>query len=84
MILLHPNSLVQYALPIILETVPDSFFDDLKLKLKTSADVAYERLSKIKGIKPVKTSAAMYMMVGFEIDAFKDIVDDIDFCKKLL
>lgn len=69
---------------MILETVPDSFFNELKLKLKTSADAAYARLSKIKGIKPVKTSAAMYMMVGFEINEFKDIVDDIDFCKKLL
>ncbi len=84
MILLHPNSLVQHALPKILGTVPDSFFTDLKLKLKTAADAAYERLLNIKGIKPIKTSAAMYMMVGIEIDEFKDISDDIDFCKKLL
>jgi tyrosine aminotransferase len=84
MILLHPNSLVQHALPKILETVPQSFFDSLKMKLKTAADAAFVRLSTIKGIRPIKTSAAMYMMVGIEPEAFKDIVDDIDFCKKLL
>lgn len=84
MILLHPNSLVQYALPKILGTVPESFFTELKLKLKTAADAAYERLLNIRGIKPIKTSAAMYMMVGIETSEFKDINDDIDFCKKLL
>jgi len=26
----------------------------------------------------------MYMMVGIEPETFEDIVDDIDFCKKLL
>jgi tyrosine aminotransferase len=68
MILLHPSSLVQHALPKILGDVPESFFTELKFKLKTSADAAFERLSNIKGIKPIKSSAAMYMMVGIEID----------------
>jgi aspartate/methionine/tyrosine aminotransferase len=54
------------------------------MKLKSAADAAFDRLSTIKGIRPIKTSAAMYMMVGIETEAFKDIVDDIDFCKKLL
>jgi tyrosine aminotransferase len=84
MILLHPNSLVQHALPRILGDVPDSFFTELKLKLKTAADAAFLRLSSIKGIKPIHTSAAMYMMVGIDTEAFADITDDIDFCKKLL
>jgi tyrosine aminotransferase len=56
----------------------------LKQKLKSSADAAFDRLSTIKGIRPIKTSAAMYMMVGIEIECFKDIKDDVDFCKKLL
>ncbi len=53
---------------MILETVPESFFNDLKHKLKTSADAAYVRLSTIKGIRPIKASAAMYMMVGLDLD----------------
>jgi tyrosine aminotransferase len=84
MILLHPNSLIQYALPKILGSVPESFFEGLKNKLKNSADVAFEQVSNIRGIKAIKTSAAMYMMVGIEVEEFKDIKDDIDFCKKLL
>jgi tyrosine aminotransferase len=56
----------------------------LKNKLKNSADVAFEQVSNIRGIKAIKTSAAMYMMVGIEVEEFKDITDDIDFCKKLL
>lgn len=54
------------------------------MKLKAAADAAFDRLNTIKGVRPIKTSAAMYMMVAIEPDAFKDIVDDLDFCKKLL
>jgi aspartate/methionine/tyrosine aminotransferase len=56
----------------------------MKQKLKETADYAYERLQGIRGIKPMRSKAAMYMMVKIEMDEFVDIVDDIDFCKKLL
>ena len=86
MIPLHPNTLVQAALPKILEDDPEmaAWQADLKLKLKTSAEAGYARISQIKGMKPVKPSAAMYMMVGIYLTAFKDIKDDVDFCKQLL
>lgn len=84
MIQLHPNSLVQHSLPNILANVPDTFFTELKLKLKTASDAAYTRLQGIKGIKPIQSSAAMYMMVSFDTSCFKDIEDDYDFCRKLL
>ena len=35
-------------------------------------------------MKPIKSSAAMYMMIKIELDEFKDIADDITFCKELL
>ena len=54
------------------------------MKLKAAADAAFDRLNTIKGIRPIRTSAAMYMIVYYEPEAFKDIVDDLDFCKKLL
>jgi len=57
---------------------------DLKLKLKTTSNFAFEQLQGIRGITPVKPRAAMYMMVGIEIAEFKDIEDDLDFAKKLL
>jgi hypothetical protein len=37
MIVLHPNSLVQAALPKILNEVPSSFFDGLRSKLKEAS-----------------------------------------------
>lgn len=84
MILLHPSSIVQHSLPKILGEVPESFFTDLKGKLKEASDCAFERLSKVKGVTPIRSSAAMYMMVRIEMDMLNDIEDDIDFCKKLL
>ena len=76
--------MVQAALPKILKDVPESHFDVLKGKLKTTADYAFERLTAIKGVTPIKSSAAMYMMVRVDLEEFKDIEDDVDFAKKLL
>jgi tyrosine aminotransferase len=81
---LHVNSLVQAALPKIFSDLPESHFTGLKSKLKSSADAAFTRLSNIKGIKPIKSSAAMYLMVEVQPEHFKDISDDIAFSKKLL
>lgn len=50
MIVLHPNSLVQAALPKILTEVPQSHLDGMRTKLKEAAEVAYERFSKIPGL----------------------------------
>lgn len=84
MILLHPCSLVQAAVPKILAETPESHFDNMRTLLKASADAAYERFSKIPGLHPVQSSAAMYMMVRYDPDYFEDIADDVDFVKKLL
>lgn len=84
MIQLHPTSLVQAALPQILDTVPESFFENLKGKLREASTYAYERVGKIKGITPVKAQAAMYLFCMFDPEVFEGISDDIDFCKKLL
>jgi aspartate/methionine/tyrosine aminotransferase len=75
---------VQFALPKILGEVPESHFEGLKSKLKEASMTAFERLSKIKGVTPIKSSAAMYMMVRIDLDLLTDIADDVDFCKKLL
>jgi aspartate/methionine/tyrosine aminotransferase len=84
MILLHPNSLVQASLPKILGEVPEEHFVDLKEKLQTSSNALFEALSNVDGVRPVQSSAAMYMMVEIKIEFFKDIENDVDFCKKLL
>jgi len=84
MIQLHPNTLVQFALPKILKEVPDSFYENMKAKLSASSQAAFSRLSTIRGVTPIRSSAAMYMMVRIECDQFSDIGDDIEFCRKLL
>lgn len=84
MILLHPCSLVQAALPKILAETPQSHFEGMKDKLRASAKTAFERFSTIPGLIPVQSSAAMYMMVRIDLDYFEDIENDVDFVKKLL
>jgi len=84
MIWLHPSSLVQQALVKILRDVPESYFEKTKAKLKEASDKACEVLTGIRGVKPVRSKGAMYMMVLIEHDEFEDIEDDVDFCKKLL
>lgn len=84
MIQLHPNSLVQSALPRILKEVPDSHFDNMKQKLAFTSQLAFTRLSTIRGVTPIRSSAAMYMMVRIDFEEFEGISDDVDFCAKLL
>lgn len=84
MIILHPCSLVQAAVPRILAETPESHFDNMRNRLKESGKAAFERFSKIPGLIPVQSSAAMYMMVRFDPDYFEDITDEVDFVKKLL
>lgn len=84
MIQLHPTSLVQAALPRILKEVTDADLSSMKAKLRTASRHAFEKLSGIRGIQPVRACAAMYMMVRIDLSQFKDIKSDIEFCQKLL
>ncbi len=43
----------------------------------------YNLLSDIRGIKPIKTNAGLYIMVRIDISTLKDIKDDLDFAKKI-
>jgi len=76
--------LVQFALPKILKEVPDSHFENMKVQLAASSQTAFSRLSSIRGVTPIRSSAAMYMMVRINFEEFSDITDDVDFCKQLL
>jgi len=53
----------------------------MKTKLKQVADLAYSRISIIRGLKPVKSTAAMYMMINIDMEQFTGFEDDVDFCK---
>lgn len=83
-LILGPNSLAQSVLTEILENTPADFFEDLMKVLEDNSNFSLEKISKIKGLKPVVAQGAMYQMIEVEISAFKDITDDMDFMRKLL
>ena len=64
--------------------VPDSFFEETKEKLLKASNHLFEIFDKIDGLHPIRAKGAMYMMIKIVIDQFKDIKDDVDFCKKML
>ena len=58
--------------------------DNMKGKLLASSSAAYDFIKDIRGVTPIKPSAAMYMMIRIEMDEFEGFEDDVDFCHKLL
>ncbi|KAI8376715.1 tyrosine aminotransferase [Choanephora cucurbitarum] len=82
--ILGPNSLIQAALPDILEKTPAGFFESTIKQLEDNVKLSMDKVSKIDGLVPVNPQGAMYMMVGIAVEKFKDIESDVDFCAKLL
>ncbi|KAI8637391.1 tyrosine aminotransferase [Parasitella parasitica] len=83
-IILGPNSLIQAAIPDILEKTPESFFKDTIKQLEKNVELSIREVSKIDGMVPVNPQGAMYMMVRIQVEKFKDIESDVDFSAKLL
>ncbi|KAI9277073.1 tyrosine aminotransferase [Phascolomyces articulosus] len=83
-VILGPNSVVQGALDDILHNTPQAFYDETIKQLEHNTKLSLEAVSKIDGLKPVTPQGAMYMMVGIDIEKFKDIESDVDFSSKLV
>jgi tyrosine aminotransferase len=83
-IILGPNSLIQAAVPDILEKTPESFYKETIKQLEDNVKLSMEKVSKIDGLVPVQPQGAMYMMVGIEVNKFKDIESDVEFSRMLL
>lgn len=62
-LILGANTLIQGALPEILRQTPQSFHDTLNQTLHTHASYLFDRISKIRGLTPIRPHGAMYMMV---------------------
>lgn len=58
-----PCTLIQGALPDILDNTPASFLENIRSKLGANADAAYQILSQIPGLQPVKPEGAMYLSI---------------------
>ncbi|XP_060933317.1 tyrosine aminotransferase isoform X1 [Limanda limanda] len=77
-------SLIQGALEGILNNTPQSFYNNTISLLKSNAEICFNELSTVAGLNPVKTSGAMYLMVGMDMDHFPDFKNDVDFTERLV
>lgn len=78
------NTLVQGALPSILKNTPADFYLHLVSVLKNNADLAYDRLVKVKGITPYLPQGTMYMMVGIKLDLYPKYKTGLQFITSLM
>ncbi|XP_050309340.1 tyrosine aminotransferase [Anthonomus grandis grandis] len=78
------NTLIQGALPAILQYTPDSFHDDLAKTLALHAQIAFERFSFIRGLAPYMPEGAMYMIVEINLRCFPEFVNGLEFCKQMM
>ncbi|CAG8609582.1 12555_t:CDS:10, partial [Acaulospora morrowiae] len=83
-LILGANSLIQYSLSDMILNTPDEFFLETNKKLEVNAKLSTEILSSIPGLHVIVPQGAMYVMVGINIDEFRDIKNDVEFSEKLL
>lgn len=82
--ILGPNTLIQAAIPEILENTPTSFYQDTLDFIESNAKLFYNRISKIEGLKPVMPQGAMYMMIGIEMEHFPAFRNDVEFTEAMV
>ncbi|XP_055300992.1 tyrosine aminotransferase [Sitodiplosis mosellana] len=82
--ILGSNTLIQGALPEILEKTPQTFFDSVVDTLYKHAKLAYEILSDAVGLRPIMPDGAMYMMIGIDIENFPEYEDELQFVQALV
>lgn len=66
------NTLVQGALPVILRETPQSHYDGLVETLQKHAELVYDCLRKIRGLRPFMPAGTMYMMVEVKLELFPE------------
>ncbi|KAI9595990.1 tyrosine aminotransferase [Syncephalis fuscata] len=82
--ILGANTIIQAAVPKILNETPKSFHDETVQLLERHAKLSAECLSNISGLTVVVPQGAMYMMVGVQAGAFTDLHDDLTFTERLM
>lgn len=83
-LILGANSLIQNALPDMIMNTPQSFYDETNKLLEENAKLSANVLGKIPGLHVIVPQGAMFMMVGINIEEFKNINNDIEFSEKLV
>lgn len=80
----NPATIVQGAVPHILEKTTKEFFSHINNVLKEAVDAFYSKVQEIPCfICPDKPEGAMSMMIKLNLSLLEDINDDMDFCTKL-
>ncbi|XP_049720382.1 tyrosine aminotransferase [Elephas maximus indicus] len=82
--ILGPCTIVQGALKSILRRTPQEFYHNTLRFLKSNADLCYGALAAIPGLRPVRPSGSMYLMVGIEMEHFPGFENDVEFTECLV
>ncbi|XP_019720811.1 tyrosine aminotransferase isoform X1 [Hippocampus comes] len=82
--ILGPCTIVQGALEGIFNNTPQGFYDDTIHFIKSNAEICFNELSTVPGLKPILPSGAMYLMIGIDIERFPDFQSDVDFTERLV
>ncbi|ESQ54992.1 hypothetical protein EUTSA_v10025293mg [Eutrema salsugineum] len=79
-----PPTVIQAAIPTILEKTPKEFFDRRQSFLKHQVDFAYSKLNEIPTLTCyMKPEACTFLWTELDPLEFLNIEDDQDFCNKL-
>ncbi|KAJ4912992.1 Cystine lyase CORI3 [Raphanus sativus] len=79
-----PPTVIQAAMPDILERTPKHFFLERGSFLKHKVDIGYAKLKHIPGLTCyMKPEACTFLWTKLDISCFADIGDDQEFCSKL-
>ncbi|XP_044465308.1 tyrosine aminotransferase-like [Mangifera indica] len=77
-------TLIQGAVPQILEKTETVFYSKIIDILRVAADICYDRIKEIPCINcPTKPEGSMFVMVKLIPSLLADINDDMEFCHKL-
>ncbi|MCO5611288.1 hypothetical protein L7F22_065540 [Adiantum nelumboides] len=80
----NASTLVQAALPSILQNTPDEFYERSILLLQEGAKFCCKRIQKIPGLEcPSKPQGSMFIMVKINMAMFVELRDDIGFASAL-
>ncbi|KAL7026896.1 hypothetical protein ACKWTF_005219 [Chironomus riparius] len=78
-----PNSSLQYALPSILRDTPQSFFDENNQKIYKNAQIVFNKLKSVKGLKSSIPKGSFYMLIGIDLNKFPKIETSLQFMQML-
>lgn len=77
-------TVIQGALPRLLEHTPQEWFDSNMNAIESVAELAFQTFTMIPGLKPIRARGAMYMMVKIEDNILRVVGDDIKFTEDLM